>query len=762
MSITIKHLDGPLKGDPQKGEVSFGDETNSILIGRAATAEISYPEECIAVDGEHLRLNREADGSYTIELPGSCDVELDGKPAETGDPVTSGSVITVGEGGPRFEVLLPGITIKHREGPLAGTQQFFPDSVDTITFGRPPEATDVAYPEDYTKVGRFHFSLSKRRLGEEGGNKSMRGAYYVQDVTPDHYVEIGGVAADNGVAVNSGSEFRLGNDDGPTFGVSINQPKAAGIKTEMGKVAKPVRQEVKETNQKLDETGGRLDQTRKQAIYALGGLAAAICAVVIFDVVRDAQHASEVQQLADQLASVDDTLAKKAAEEIDDKERQAILAAVYLVAKMENGVPVGKATAWAFAPNMLATNAHVTSEMHLKEDTWILIGPKGERIPIEDVKTHPGYASFKDYLPTVGGTKGGKFEQLDVINEYDVGIIIPGKPLPAEGRAQPATLNPATEDEVESLKPGAAVAAVGFPIEGMTANMVVEHAPATLHFGNISSLTDVFMCRADDAKDQLLIQHTVPVTGGMSGSPLVDGSGKVVGIVSGGNTDRFVTEVTVPKGADEATNADGPGNNKLEIDTMRIPSAAMVNFAQRIDLLQALTSGAVDLDAQRSYWDKVAGKFTSVFDSAKADLLASVGLDQPAGEQVRTGTLEPRKVGASSLDSQGHAFVFEPGHVYGVIAKSKSGLPIAMNITRQKQDTAKDAPPEFLKSKLDPAKTPVSPLAPATWVTVEETTPVEVNVFAMTKQPADYELYVYDWVKPADSPSADASTTPQP
>ena len=160
MSITIRHLDGPLKGDPTKGEVSFGDETRSILIGRAAEAEISYPEECIAVDGEHLRLNREADGSYTIELPGSCDVEIDGKPAETGDPVTSGSVITVGEGGPRFEVLLPGITIKHLAGPLAGTQQFFPDSVDTITFGRPPETTDVAYPEDYTKVGRFHFSLT--------------------------------------------------------------------------------------------------------------------------------------------------------------------------------------------------------------------------------------------------------------------------------------------------------------------------------------------------------------------------------------------------------------------------------------------------------------------------------------------------------------------------------------------------------------------------------------------------------------------------
>ena len=134
----------------------------------------------------------------------------------------------------------------------------------------------------------------------------------------------------------------MGNDDGPTFGVTITQPKAAGIKTEIGKVAKPVRQEVKETKQKLDETGGKLDKTRKQATYALGGLAATICAVVVFVVARDMRHESEVQQLADQLASVDDTLAKKAAEEIDDKEQQAILAAVYLVAKMENGVPRGQ------------------------------------------------------------------------------------------------------------------------------------------------------------------------------------------------------------------------------------------------------------------------------------------------------------------------------------------------------------------------------------------------------------------------------------
>ena len=38
------------------------------------------------------------------------------------------------------------------------------------------------------------------------------------------------------------------------------------------------------------------------------------------------------------------------------------------------------------------------------------------------------------------------------------------------------------------------------------------------------------MCRTDPAH-RLLIQHSVPVTGGASGSPLIDPSGKVIGIV---------------------------------------------------------------------------------------------------------------------------------------------------------------------------------------------------------------------------------------
>ena len=161
MSITIKHLSGPLTG-----ETVFDDSTNTILVGRAPSAQIVYPEECIEVDGEHVKLVRDpASGGYTIELVGSCDVELDGKTAETGMEIIPGSVITVGLGGPRFACFPSGVMVKHIDGPLAGQQQYFPSGVEVITFGRPPDKTDVSYPGDYTKVGRTHFSLKKNNLG---------------------------------------------------------------------------------------------------------------------------------------------------------------------------------------------------------------------------------------------------------------------------------------------------------------------------------------------------------------------------------------------------------------------------------------------------------------------------------------------------------------------------------------------------------------------------------------------------------------------
>jgi hypothetical protein len=736
MSITIKHLDGPLKDDPSKREQAFDDNTRTILIGRAAEAQVAYPEECSEVKLEHLILNRDEAGRYTIEARGSGEVAVDGKPAGTGTPVTSGSVVTVGEGGPRFEVILPGVTIRHLDGPLKGQHQYFPDSVETITFGRPPEETDVAYPEDYTKVGRFHFSLRKGHLGERGGSKSKRGAYYVQDVTPDHYVEIGGVAADNGVAVTSGSEFRLGDDDGPTFGVTIEQPKSVGIKTDKGKVVKPVRQEVKDANKKLEET-------RRQGTYALAALAAVLLAVVSGATYRDVRHAQELAQLTQDMTVAKDRIGELAEKDIPESAQTALQDAVYLVAKREG---TAQATAWAFAPDKLATNAHVTEALKGRENQFILIGPNKESIKIKSVQSHPGYLGFKNYKTTQGKLTWGEFTPLNVINEYDVGIIEidPSTPLPVDpATGKPAMLELASEAELKELKAGAAVAYAGFPTENTAGASVAIDAPPTLQFGNITALTDVFMCRAA-ADDQLLIQHSAPVTGGVSGSPLIDKSGKVIGIVNGGNTANVLKD-------------DGTAKDEKK-GTVRLPSAVLINFAQRVDLLKDLASGAADpqLNEEKAYWQEAADKFDihSYFESAAEDFTALAariyGVSDGKEEEIGNATLAPRQTGVTSFVSETYSFELEPGHVYGFIADGKSGVFVGLNV--KKKGSA-----EFLRDEQDPKKTSEPELAPTVLVTVKEPTSIDIDVWSSTPLPADYALRVYIWDKPAADAAASAA-----
>jgi len=249
-------------------------------------------------------------------------------------------------------------------------------------------------------------------------------------------------------------------------------------------------------------------------------------------------------------------------------------AAVYLVARMDGGIEKAEGTAWAFAPGKLATNAHVTQAIKGREAEFFLVAPNGDKIEIAGVVSHPGYLAFKSYKTTQGVVRYETFAPLDLINEYDVGII------EIDPKIQlPATLEFASEEELEDLAPGTPVASIGYPVEGLAGGATATKAPATLHFGHISALTNVFMIRADP-EHRLLIQHSVPVTGGASGSPLVDPSGKVIGIVNGGNT-------TVFKDKSEAMNA-----------KVRVPSAALINFAQRVDLLQHLADGdaADDLD----------------------------------------------------------------------------------------------------------------------------------------------------------------------
>ncbi|HZP10176.1 trypsin-like serine peptidase [Methyloceanibacter sp.] len=601
------------------------------------------------------------------------------------------------------------ITIKHLEGPLKGQEQRFDDRVDTILFGRDREAAQVIYPPEFTVIGRKHFQLRRMASGD-----------YHTELFGKGYVAINGVPAENDMLVKSESEFRLGNKDGPAFKVEIERPKAT--------------EELPETGLQ-DTMSTATSRLTSRVAIGFGALVTVLVALFAFNYYTSTT-------LEEQIAAANAAAAARAEKEFSEATLARLEAAVYLVAKDEDGKPLPEATAWAFAPNLLATNAHVTQAIMGHEDEFFLVAPDGTHIKIKGVVSHPGYLDFGNFKQTLGTSRYGKFTPLDLINEYDVGIIEidPSTPLPVDAKTgQPVTLELASQDELEALAPGMAVASAGFPYENIKGSATATKAPPVLHFGFISSLTDVFMSRADPA-NALLIQHSVPVTGGASGSPLIDARGKVIGIVNGGNTNVI----------DSA----GDGGK------VRMSNAVQINYAQRVDLLRELEAGGARkvADTDRAYWDKMKAQFDNLFDIALAafkDLAASrykVG----EGEEktlIDDGELNPGDGKAIKLVQQTFTVDAVPSQIYGFIADAESGVPIAINV--KKSGTG-----EFLGDAKDDRQSHEPSQAPTAWVTVTEPTKLDVTVWSLTRLPAKFSLHQFIWAEPKTSETPQADSRP--
>src|SRR5262249_42951687 len=81
------------------------------------------------------------------------------------------------------------------------------------------------------------------------------------------------------------------------------------------------------------------------------------------------------------------------------------------------------------------------------------------------------------------------------------------------------------------------------------------------------------------------IEDSLPSAGGASGSPIFDSHGEVIALLSGGNN------ISSKEG--------------------RIPNAAMVNFAQRVDLLRDLIDDKADgqLDDDKRMWASAGARW---------------------------------------------------------------------------------------------------------------------------------------------------------
>lgn len=252
-----------------------------------------------------------------------------------------------------------------------------------------------------------------------------------------------------------------------------------------------------------------------------------------------------------------------------------------------NALESGVGTAWAVG-GVLATNAHVAAVYReLRQDEELLARSNTDpprTVRIAGVSIHPGYAEFAElqdrYLPF--NHNGDDFARA--APQCDVALLLVD---PRDGLALGSGLRLAGEDALAALCEGASAGYLGFPMEGQVGHGVDTARPsATSALGSISRMTDPFLGRSAFS-DSILLTYYLETAGGGSGSPVLDSSGRVVGLVAGGNV------VGVGQGG------------------ARIASGG-TTYGPRADLVRELLDGTADA-RQRERTATWRGKFLEKF-----------------------------------------------------------------------------------------------------------------------------------------------------
>ena len=214
-------------------------------------------------------------------------------------------------------------------------------------------------------------------------------------------------------------------------------------------------------------------------------------------------------------------------------------------------IPSG--TAWAYERNSFVTNAHVINGIkkiyrniqnkQQKIQSFEVVVAMNESTVscnVTGMKIHPQYAS---------DAKGCDFAVMSTDRDSGSYLKCAGK------------------DELYDLQQGDDIFYLGFPMEGLTGkNININNPTAIMQSGTISAVSDTSFGNSS-AENNILIRHNLPTVGGASGSPIFSANGKVIAILNAGNMNfKF---------------------DKNGRYTGREPSAAQVNFAIRIDRLEA-------------------------------------------------------------------------------------------------------------------------------------------------------------------------------
>lgn len=468
------------------------------------------------------------------------------------------------------------IRITLASGPEAGRVYEFSDSQPVVVVGRHPSC-DVVFDRGATQVSRYHLAF-ERKL-----------ARYRLVMQADNPVWIDGEEAFEGDELPAAALLALGGPDGPCLKVET---------VEDDDLPPTQRYARHDSAARLAATAAR----RARALIA--ALALAMVAVVLgFGWMRHADR----QDLAALMAEARSGGGAQAEGQLAARLREAQHSVYLVMARDAQGItPFG--TAFVAGDGALVTSAHVAEQFAEMGDGMTLLvrsaGAPTRDFKVASVTMHPHYRRFEDawraYGPLAAGA-GGANRPIIGTGGYDVAVL---RVAPEDAAKLAPPLPLAADADLVTLEPGDPVGYVGFPIESAAVGGVnLDDPEAQLQIGRLTALTDFFLVKSDLA-DRQLLQHSLPVQGGASGSPLLDRRGQVIGVVSGGN----LIEI----------NAQGT----------RVPTGIGVNFAQRADLVREVLAGEAEArTAERAaLWQRRLKRYQNEVDVALADWVGSHGL----------------------------------------------------------------------------------------------------------------------------------------
>lgn len=480
------------------------------------------------------------------------------------------------------------ITLRVLDGSLQDREFSFElQEGSEVRIGRDPAKCRMVLPAEYASVSRQHCVL-----------RSVLGRVRLR-VNKENPVYVGEAQGWDDSVVKSGSQIRLG-PGGPRLLMTVADNETAGLNSTVlsGAGYVPLEQVVQEESKRTaDELRGHRRKVWIAAAAVAG--AAGIGILLALDARAATGRLVAATFSEEQRKAVLAYVARPPEPKVDmGAVVRAATPSIYCVVEREGNTsrPVG--TAWVLdrENGLVATNSHVAEEW--KEGRTFLrsVGRSGEDIPVASSRLHPGYERFTELCQKyadalmLGGGPASK-----TVVACDVALLH----VAPEHRERLAPSLPIVDgDELARIGSGRPCASVGFPAEGLAFN--VERPQSRSHIGHVIATSDFFMAPTDVGGAQLV--HTdLPVTGGASGSPVLDERGRVLGIINAGTF-------------------------TLGMEGRRIPIAG-TTYAQRIDILQELVRDDANAQpARERTWEEA---FLAMADNARK------GLEQVLTERFR-------------------------------------------------------------------------------------------------------------------------------